>query len=64
MIYLDGKEVLRTLGGNDIVRIEPGEYEVKVKTSVIAAYITGFLKDGTKILVSLKFMGLKISIVG
>lgn len=64
VIYLDGEEVLRTLGGNDTIRVEPGEYEVKVKTSIFATFITGFLKDGTKILVSPKFMGFKISIVG
>ena len=64
VVYLNGREVLRTIGGTDPIKVSPGKYEVKVKCSVFSGTTSGYLREGSRILASAGFMGLKVSISG
>lgn len=62
LVLIDGEEALRTLGGSDTIRVTKGLHRITAKVSALTSIEEVDLKEGSRILISVGFMGFKITV--
>lgn len=60
--FIDGQQVLRTVGGEDVISVTPGKHVLKVRTDLLAASADLDVSKDVHITVVTGFGGMKLKV--